>query len=58
MQGQGTRTDSVVTFTARRFKDKPATPQTHSFTPTVFYNYFSSTIPPVLSIFPGDTVES
>jgi acetamidase/formamidase len=58
MQGQGTRADSAVTFTARRFKDKPATPQTHSFTPTVFHNYFSSTIPPVLSIFPGDTVES
>ncbi len=58
MQGQGTRSDSAVTFTARRFKDKPATPQTHPFTPTVFHNYFSSTIPPVLSIFPGDTVES
>jgi amidase len=58
MEGHGTRTDSAVTFTARRFKDKPATPQIHPFTPTVFHNYFSSTIPPVLSIFPGDRVES
>jgi len=58
MQGQGTRGDSTVTFTGRRFKDKPATPQTHPFTPAVFHNYFTSTVPPVLTIFPGDTVES
>lgn len=58
MQGQGTRADSAVTFTARRFKDKPATPLTHHFEPTVFHNYFTSTVPPVLTIFPGDIVES
>src|SRR6478736_8792847 len=29
MQGQGTSTDSAVTFTARRFKDKPTISQTH-----------------------------
>lgn len=58
MQGQGTRGDSPVTFTARRIKDKPSTPTTHRFEPTVFHNYFSSTIPPALTIFPGDTVES
>ena len=58
MTGQGTRVDSQVTFTGRRIKDKPATPTTHRFTPTVFHNYFTSTVPPVLTIFPGDTVES
>lgn len=58
MQGQGTRNDSQVTFTGRRIKDKPASPTTHRFTPTAFHNYFSSTIPPALTIFPGDSVES
>lgn len=58
MTGQGTRADSQVTFTGRRIKDKPATPTTHPFTPTVFHNYFTSTVPPALTIFPGDTVES
>src|SRR5512138_2698365 len=58
MTGQGTRGDSQVTFTGRRIKDRPAAPTTHPFTPTVFHNYFTSTVPPVLTIFPGDTVES
>jgi acetamidase/formamidase len=58
MKGQATRGASTLEWTARRFKDKPATPQTHPFTPTVFHNYFTSTVPPVLTIFPGDTVES
>jgi len=58
MHGEGTRNNGTINWTARRIKDKPATPQTHPFTPTVFHNYFTSTIPPVLTIFPGDTVES
>ena len=57
-RGEGTRGASSITWTARRIKDKPATPTTHHFEPTVFHNYFSSTIPPALTIFPGDTVES
>lgn len=58
-KGDGVRPNgSSITWTARRIKDKPATPQTHPFTPTVFYNYFTSTVPPALTIFPGDTVES
>jgi len=56
MKGEGTRGDTPVTWTARRFKT--AAPQTRRFEPTEFHNYFSSTIPPALTIFPGDTVES
>ena len=58
MHGEGTRNNGTITWTARRFKEKPPAPQTHPFTPTVFHNYFTSTVPPVLTIFPGDTVES
>jgi acetamidase/formamidase len=58
MKGQAMRGASTLEFTARRIKDTPPTPTTHRFTPTVFHNYFSSAIPPVLTIFPGDTVES
>jgi acetamidase/formamidase len=58
MQGEGTRNNGTITWTARRFKEKPPTPQTHPFTPTVFHNYFTSTVAPVLTVFPGDTVES
>jgi len=32
--------------------------QLHEFTPTVFYNEFSATTPPVLRIAPGDTVRT
>ena len=58
MKGEGTIGPNSVTWTARRIKDRPATPQTHRFTPTEFHNYFSALIPPALTIFPGDTVES
>lgn len=58
IRGQGTRGTSPVQFTARLIPPRPAAQQTHRFTPTVFYNYFNSSAPPVLTIFPGDTVES
>ena len=58
MKGKGTRGASPVEWSARTIKDKPATPQTHRFTPTVFHNYFTSTVSPVLTVFPGDSVES
>jgi len=58
MKGDGNRAGTNITWIARRFQDKPAAPQTHHFTPTQFHNYFSSTIPPALTIFPGDTVDS
>jgi len=58
MRGDGTRDSSPLTWTARRFADKPAERQTHRFDPKEFHRYFSSTIPPALRIFPGDSVES
>lgn len=33
-------------------------PQTHTFTPMEFHRVFSATVPPVLRIFPGDTVKT
>jgi len=47
-----------VSWTARRAKDKPATPQVHQFEPKDFHRVFSDNIPPVLHIFPGDTVST
>jgi len=58
MKGQAVRGGTPLEWTARRMKEKPAVPQTHHFTPTVFHNYFSSTVAPALTIFPGDSVES
>jgi amidase len=57
MKGAGI-TNLPVTWSAQRLKERPATPQTHHFTPTQFHNFFSGTIAPALTISPGDTVES
>ena len=43
---------------AHRDKSMPAAPKTHTFEPTKFEHYFSSLIPPVLHINPGDTVKT
>ena len=49
----------TLTWVARRVPAAPtATPQTHTFEPSAFHRYFSSTIPPVLHINPGDTVRT
>ena len=46
-------------FTARSVPTRPAgPPQRHRFSPTHFYNQFSADIEPVLTILPGDTVET
>jgi amidase len=58
MKGEGMRGETPVTWTARRIQDRPAAPKTHQFTPTEFHNYFSASIPPALTIFPADSVES
>jgi amidase len=58
MKGEGARDSTPLTWTARRIADKPATSKTHHFEPKEFHRYFTSTIPPALTIFPGDTVES
>ena len=48
-----------TTWTARRVPPKRAgPPQRHEFVPTTFHRQFSSTNPPVLRIWPGDTVHT
>jgi acetamidase/formamidase len=47
-----------VTWSAKRAAVPPATPTVHDFEPTEFHRVFSDAIPPVLHIFPGDTVRT
>lgn len=47
------------TFSARRLPERTATtPQQHTYTPKDYSNEFSATRPPVLTIWPGDTVST
>ncbi|WP_256081643.1 acetamidase/formamidase family protein [Massilia sp. YIM B04103] len=46
-------------FTARRLPERAATaPQRHEFVPKEYANEFSATRPPVLTVWPGDTVHT
>jgi acetamidase/formamidase len=47
-----------LTWSARRSAPRPATPAVHDFEPTEFHRQFSGAIPPVMHIFPGDTVRT
>jgi amidase len=47
-----------TTWTARRAKKSPGQPKTYDFEPTAFHRVFSDAIPPVLHIFPGDSVRT
>lgn len=47
-----------VTWKLTREAKAPATPQTHTYDPKVFYGTYSAAEPPVLRIFPGDTVNT
>lgn len=48
-----------VAFTAKLAGKRPSNPpQTHEFTPTVFYRQFSPTLKPVLTVNPGDTIHT
>jgi acetamidase/formamidase len=58
IQAEGSDADGPFDFVARRPPAQTATPRTHQFTPTKFYNYFSSKFEPVLHIAPGDTVDT
>jgi amidase len=51
------KTDKVE-WTARRPARVPATPRTLDFEPKEFHRLFSDAIPPVLHVFPGDTVRT
>ena len=50
--------DRKLTWSAQRAAIPPAQPRTHDFEPTEFHRVFSDAIPPVLHIFPGDTVRT
>ena len=47
-----------VEWIAKRPLPAPATPRTLDFEPKEFYRLFSDAIPPVLHVFPGDTVRT
>ena len=47
-----------MTWTAKRSAKPPAEPKTYDFEPKEFHRLFSDAIPPVLHIFPGDTVRT
>jgi len=58
MFGEGDASGTPVRWTARRAAARPSSPRTHTFEPKEFHRYFSSAIPPVLRIAPGDTVRT
>ncbi|HEV8146556.1 MAG TPA: acetamidase/formamidase family protein [Bryobacteraceae bacterium] len=57
LTGEGADQDGPFTFKARRAPKSPGV-RTHKFEPTQHYNYFTSKYPPVLRVFPGDSVET
>lgn len=59
LRGDGVWGDIKLQWSARRPSIRPAgAPLAHTFTPTEFHRVFSWAIPPVLRIFPGDTVKT
>jgi len=52
------RKTEKVEWTARRPARAPTTPRTHDFEPKEFHRVFSDAIPPVLHVFPGDTIRT
>jgi acetamidase/formamidase len=60
LQGTGSwpNVTGDVTWSARRVPKPPAQPQVLEFEPKEFHRVFSDAIPPVLHIFPGDTVKT
>ena len=59
MAGEGVWFDKEkVTWSARRPGPRPAAPTTRDFEPAEFHRVFSGAIPPVMQIFPGDTVRT
>jgi amidase len=59
LSGTAVRDKDTYSWIASRIAaSTPGPPQTHTFAPTQFHRYFSSEIPPVLHIKPGDTVRT
>jgi len=47
-----------TTWTGKRPRKSSGLPNTYDFEPTAFHRVFSDAIPPVLHVFPGDTVRT
>lgn len=58
LAGDVTQAGRTLEWTAVRIPARPAKVRTHTFEPTKFELYFSSRVPPVLHIAPGDTVKT
>lgn len=58
LAGQVTQGGRTLEWSAVRIPPRPAEPRTHTFEPTKFELYFTSRVPPVLHIAPGDTVKT
>src|SRR5574341_222829 len=59
IKGDGDWGGIKLQWSARRPATRPeGGPRTHTFTPTEFHRVFSHAIPPVMRIFPGDTVQT
>jgi amidase len=58
LSGEITQGERTVKWTAVRIPPRPATARTHTFEPTEFHRYFTSTITPALRINPGDSVRT
>jgi amidase len=58
LSGEVTQDGRTLAWSAVRIPPRPAQPRTHTFEPSKFERYFTSGIPPVLHIAPGDTVKT
>ena len=58
LTGEVTQGGRTIQWSAVRVAPRPAQARTHTFEPTTFELYFTSRVPPVLHIAPGDTVKT
>ena len=56
--GTATQPPNAVTWKLTRAAAPPAMPKTYDYDPKVFYGTYSAAEPPVLHVFPGDTVNT
>lgn len=58
LSGEVVAGDQRMSWSAVRIPARSGTPRVHTFEPTKFERYFSSAVPPVLNVSPGDTVKT
>jgi amidase len=58
LAGQVTQDGRTLEWSAVKIPPRPAKPRMHTFEPTKFELFFTSRVPPVLHIAPGDTVKT